>query len=383
MDERNGVVNGTVLPNSDHSPIAYQMMHDQHLNNFRYPPGFAMYMISAVKASEHWGRSYFFWRLVEDCLSTAITTVLLMGLMLRLTNSAWIGCAAIAMLLYNLTYSAGTAADLAMASFLPWFFGGLLLFIRGIQSKSKRGTVPTLLAGVLIGISGFIRPDILLFLPFIGAIFCIYNFLQRNKPLSATASGSKTSILFASFIGFGLVLTPWLVFTSLRSGTAVVYSTNFVPSHLDGLSRFPGNPVSETFAKSTWDLKSVTDVVATHYALFKRYPSDWTALWLQKIWRPWYASDSGQWDALLAVQSQLILPPVVCGMYLWWKKRGLDLALVFGLGVTSYFWLVATVVLSVNRYLAPVYPFLGMFAGFAAQVLCRTLFPSMKTSGVH
>jgi hypothetical protein len=125
------VVKNQILPNTDHWPIAYQIIDGQQLSDFRYPPGFAIYMAAAVKAAENWGGSYFFWRLVEDCFSTAGTTVVVMLLMLRLSDSVLVALGAIASLLYNLSFSAGTARDLAMASFLPWFYGGLLLFVGG------------------------------------------------------------------------------------------------------------------------------------------------------------------------------------------------------------------------------------------------------------
>src|SRR6266481_4428226 len=64
MDERNGVVGGTLLPNRDHWPAGNDMLAG-HRATF-LPPGFYYYMLVAVKASEHLGGSYFFWRLVQD-----------------------------------------------------------------------------------------------------------------------------------------------------------------------------------------------------------------------------------------------------------------------------------------------------------------------------
>jgi hypothetical protein len=365
------VVNNPVFPNSDHWPIVQQILANQHLSDFRYPPGFAIYMVVALKASEHLGGSYFFWRLIEDSFSTAATTLFVIALMLKLTDSNWIGLAATVLLLYNLTYSAGTVWDLAMASFLPWFYGALLLLISGIQSQRKRAaTVRFFISGSLIGVSGFIRPDILLFLPFISVILWIHNALQTRKVIPRTLGSSESQnfrLFLAAFAGFGLILAPWVVFTSMRSGAFVVYSTNFLPSHLDGLSRIPGNSVSETFAKVSPDLKTLRDVFGMHYALIRAYPSDWATLWLRKIVRPWYASDSGGWNGILAAQSLFILPSVAYGMYLWWKKRGLDLAIVFALGVIIYFWLISISVLSINRYMPPVYAFLGVFVGAATR----------------
>jgi hypothetical protein len=233
----------------------------------------------------------------------------------------------------------------------------------------------------LIGISGFFRPDILLFLPFIAGIFWIHRFLHNTKPLPVIGYN-----IFVSLIGFGLVLIPWIVFTALRSGTVVVYSTNFIPSHLDGLSRLVGNPVSDIFRwcmserECMSDLSNISDVIAMHFALFKEYPAHWTDLFLQKVWLPWYGSESQRWNTILALQTLVMLPAILAGIYLWSKKKGLDFALVLGLSVIGYFWLVSIAVLSINRYMPPVYPFLGMFTGFAAHVLCRTHFrlPHMR-----
>jgi hypothetical protein len=175
-------------------------------------------------------------------------------------------------------------------------------------------------------------------------------------------------------LGFGLILLPWVAYASARSQSIVIYSTNFVSSHIDGMAQFPGNPVSETFRRRWAEIHSVFDLVELHLSLLRAYPGDWLRLWAEKIWRPWYASESGKWNVLLAIQSFAIAPPVLGGIYLWILRRGFDLGFIISLGVISYFWLIAVSVWSINRYMPPAYPFLGMFMGFSAHVLSLKLF---------
>ena len=379
MDERNGVVAGRLSPYSNHWPMARQIMEGQRLTNFRYPPGFPIYIVAVFKAGERWGGSYFFWRLVQDCLSTAATNLIITALMLRLTNSVWVAWGANIFLIYNLTYSAGTASNLVMASFLPWLYGGLLLLVQAVQVENDiQAAVRAFLAGILIAISGFFRPDILVLLPFLTLTFWVPRFLQHFdlfRPTVIPAGCFRITRFRSALLGFGLILIPWIVFTSVRSGFVVIYSTNFAFSHIDGLTRFRGNQVSEAFRRLASNLSTdevhsfpVRDVIAMHYALIKKYPFDWIVLWLQKVLRPWYASDSQRWDTILALQTLLIVPAILYGAYVWWKNRGLDLAFMIALSIIAYFWLLSLTVLSINRYMPPVYPFLGMFAGFAAQL---------------
>ena len=388
MDERNGVINGDLSAHGNHWPIAQQIMNGEQLTNFRYPPGFPIYVIAAVKAAEHWGGSYFFWRLMQDCLSTAVTSVLITALMFRLTDSAWVVWGANILLIYNLTYTAGAASNLVMASFLPWFYGGLLLLVQSLQDQGKGRAGRAFLAGILIAISGFIRPDILLFLPFLALIFWIQTVLPRMNQIQIDAfplASSNLAWFFPALLGFGIILVPWIVFSTVRSGFLVVYSTGLVFSHIDGVSRFPGNPVSEAFRTLLLNLSpaelfriNIIDVITMHYSLIRKYPLNWIVLWLQKIWRPWYASDSERWDAILLMQTLLMLPTVLSGSYLWWKTRGLDLAFIIALGIVIYFWLVSLAVLSINRYMPPAYPFLGMFAGLAVQLQWSRIFSNAR-----
>ena len=376
MDERNGVFDGNLSPHGNHWPVAQQIMHGEALTNFRYPPGFSIYLIAAVKAAELWGGSYFFWRLMQDCLSTVVTSLLITTLMSRFIDSAWVIWGANILLIYNLTYTAGTASDLVMASFLPWFYGGLLLLIQSLQDGSKKQAAHAFLAGILLALSGFIRPDILLFLPFLTLVFPLAIFLQRIRLIQRFPAASSNLACFShALLGFGVILVPWIVFSSMRSRSLVVYSTGFVFSHIDGMSRFPGNPVSEAFRMLLLNLSPVAlfriklvDVISMHYRLINQYPWDWIVLWLQKIWHPWYASDSERWNVILLMQTLLILPAVLSGSCLWWKTRGLDLAFIIALSTIIYFWLVSLAVLSINRYMPPVYPFLGMFAGLAIEL---------------
>jgi hypothetical protein len=379
LDDRNGVMNGELLPNSDHWPVARQILSGQELTNFRYPPGFALYIAAAVESRERFGGTYFIWRLIQDSVSTAVTAFLIMSVVVTLTGSLWLGWSASIVLLYNVAYSAGTASDLAMASFLPWFFGGLFLLVQALRDRRK-ATIEGFAAGVVIAISGFIRPDILLFLPFVGALIFAWGRLWRR----AGGAGCRPRVacvgrtIAVALLGFCLVSIPWMIYATVRSGSLVLYSTGFVPSHIDGMSKFPDNPVSEAFARLPHGTNSILEVVKMHTCLIRLHPAEWIALWIRKIWQPWYMSISGRWDLILGFQTLSLLLPVLAGIFLWVKDKGTDFAVVLALGVIAYFWLVTLSVLSINRYMVPAYPFLGMFAGYAAYHWLQGKRPAKK-----
>jgi hypothetical protein len=374
MDERNGVIGGNLAPNSDHAPVATLIMTGEALTVFHHPPGFALYIISAVKMSEGLGASYFFWRLVQDCLSTGLTAILTMSLMLRLSESVWVSWGSIFLLLYNLSYSAGTAADLAMASFLPWFLGSLLLLVEALQHAEQRANVYSFLAGIVLAISGFIRPDILLYLPFLAVVLACLSRVSRlpQKSHKKDLALIRSRLLFIALLGFAVALLPWVAYASSRSGSFVIYSTNFVSSHLHGMLQFPGNPVSAKFRELGAE-SSLSDVLRLHFSLMQTNFADELRLWAQKLWQPWYCSQTGRWNLVLGGQTLLIVPFVVAGLVFWLRQRGLDLGFAVAFSVIGYFWLITMAVLSINRYMPPAYPFLGMFAGISAQRLWPVL----------
>jgi hypothetical protein len=135
------------------------------------------------------------------------------------------------------------------------------------------------------------------------------------------------------------------------------------------MSRFPDNPVSQAFSRLQGTGQSIKDVVKTHVSLIRQYPMASAYLWIDKLWRPWYGSLSGRWDWVFGAQSLILLPLVVMGLWFWLTQRGIDFAFVMASSVIVYFWVISLAVVSVNRYMPPTYPFLGMFVGFGAQMI--------------
>src|SRR5262249_18694495 len=146
-------------------------------------------------------------------------------------------------------------------SFLPWFFGSLVLLIQAIQGR-PRVDFRAVLSGVTLAISGFIRPDILLFLPFFGSVLALSSYMSRFTGIRMARIDGYIAgkVLCLALVGFTITILPWAVYTSSRSGSLVLYSTAFISGHLAGMARFPGNSVSEALRPLMGTLGSLLDV---------------------------------------------------------------------------------------------------------------------------
>jgi hypothetical protein len=126
----------------------------------------------------------------------------------------------------------------------------------------------------------------------------------------------------------------------------------------------PGNKVSDWIrVHDEKDSLNMRRVIEFNVYWLKKDPFSLLELYFIKSLRCWYISYSGRWDrAILVLHLPLWLLALV-GLVQWRKRARGDPAYIYLLVIISYMWFVSAVLAGLARYSAPLYGFIGLFAG--------------------
>jgi hypothetical protein len=248
---------------------------------------------------------------------------------------------------------------------LPLYTLFLVLFVLRLIQASREGWPwsGVAMSALYLAIAALIRPNPLL-LPFLIAPFMvILNRLgEERQPLSLPALTTRWGGLILVFF---LTISPWSLTASLSAGEPVLLSSGFLPSHRDGLRRFPSVPFLQEKQVNT-RITSLGGAIQFHWENLVSHPVDYFGVWLKKIVRCWYASDSGGWNWQFGLVNLVYLLPAMLGAFVIVQKQpGEGFFLLF---LVVYHWGLSVAVLSIARYQVPIMPFVSIYstAGIAS-----------------
>lgn len=238
--------------------------------------------------------------------------------------------------------------------FIAALYLGLAFFWRSLKTQSLRGFA---LAAVFLGIAMLIRSIAIAILP-----VCVLIVWLTRHPLRLKASTS------AVLLGVGsLVVLPWTILVYAQSSQLVVLGTNTTPSIRDGLTFAVGKAYRQEFQISADvlalmerllsrrdEMTSLGAIFAAVREEFLQTPDAVVKLFLLKIARSWFATDSGRLELLsLAIQA-LYLLGILVGSLLTFRFALAQRTYLLGTWlIVLYFWLMTIAVLSILRYMTP------------------------------
>lgn len=145
----------------------------------------------------------------------------------------------------------------------------------------------------------------------------------------------------------------------------------------DGLKRYRGTEMADSLLaavqphKGRWE----TNFVNANTRLLKEQPVDWIRFWLIKSLKVWYGTDSGSQQGILLFFQILHLIAFWLSIVLFLIGRLKSPVVLLFISCVGYTCAVATVNLSIVRYLVPVAPFYI----FTTTYLCHRFFTTIFT----
>ena len=183
-----------------------------------------------------------------------------------------------------------------------------------------------------------------------------------------------------------VVIAPWELWAHARTGEWIPLSSGGVFGLVDGLvigvrpsSADKVLPVSEdvrdvmqSVLDNENEFESPGDVVRFMAATFASKPVPVVKIFLLKVARAWYATDSQRYEKPLALLQAPYLLLALAGLVLAWRSRGRRRAASqFTLLLVLYFWFMAMLALTMLRYMTPVMALLMIFAALPLGKILR------------
>ncbi len=219
--------------------------------------------------------------------------------------------------------------------------------------------IVSLVTGLLLGAATLTR---VIGITATAAIFIAIVIGCRQWPKSWRVT-TATSIVLVVCVS----LLPWMKYVeshagnfALSSGAEFSIQDGFAKIRKStgpvGIPRFPQLVAGQVFAEAElWEnANRQLDAIAT---VAKQYPASTVALMALKLIRPWYGTDSGRHMGKLMLVNLpwMILFALACirSVVIWPR---LPVSVVILVGVVTASWFAAILVISIFRYLAPVFP---------------------------
>lgn len=271
---------------------------------------------------------------------------------------------------------------------LPWsettfnvfFYLAVLLFFESLKAQRMKGN-RFLLIGVLLGASMLTRP-VALFAPLLFAAFLLF---AARSSLPVARRWALGGLLISGSI---LTVLPWEVFLLRHKTKFVLLSSGDLPSMRDGLSfnhktfRQPINlPADvEELTDRVWEkyptLTSKGKVFRMISEEFRESPLTVLKLYVIKASRVWYGTDSQRHkleNLNLVIGLVYFLPSAAGLLFAFREAADRRMLAKLVLVLTVYFWAMATVVLSIVRYMVPMVGLLVLFFPSGVASVLRKL----------
>jgi hypothetical protein len=362
-----------------YAPVARNILEGRGLVTSRgaaaieYPPGFPAVLAILFGLARCSGTSEAFWLQGFTLTALGVAAVLFY----RLAESIVGGRRAVVAVGLWLTcpFLLWTAKQPhSEIAFLPIFNAMLLVYVMLVQ---RSGAWRALVCGVLAGLATSVRPIALLLpLVLIGGLLTAFPSMWRRW----AACGA---LIVA---GCAVVLLPWELWVRARTGTWIPASTSGPRSVVDGLTfaierrdfRAPVDtpvrvlPVMSYIAdrNRAGEVQTIRQILDALANQLQERPMAVVQLFLWKGVRAWYATDAGRSGEIyaLGIQSGYFCL-TIAGMCILWRESTQSRQLVLlTLCVVAYFWAATISVLSIVRYMIPVF---GLLFPFTAVAVCK------------
>jgi hypothetical protein len=241
--------------------------------------------------------------------------------------------------------------------FIPVFLSAIYCLIRSVQSKDAKWTA---ISGFLLGLAALVRPIALMLAAMLSLLLLMTPAIALKKRLIAAIT-----IVMA----FAVTVLPWEADVYRHTGQIVPLSTNGASSMLDGLtftrrSGKEGVPVPvvqlmQRIAQHGRELNTPGKIFHYLAGEAKQNPKPVAELFLLKLARSWFGTDSGSHERAILLVQLIYLAWCGAGLVLMarrFRERRYYLAL-FVL-IVFYFWGMAVIALSILRYLVPAMAYL-------------------------
>lgn len=244
--------------------------------------------------------------------------------------------------------------------FMTVFYASIYFFWLGIK-KNKNIWFILVLCGVFAGLAMLIR-GIAICTGII--LFILFLIFKKNINL-------KSRLLLALIILFSniLVVFPWSVWAYAKTQQVILLGTNGVNSVRDGLTfavetknyrqniTVPADVLSlqTEFSDKTTSMTTFGNIAEIIKLHFQKDPRSVIKLFLIKIARSWYGTDSGKFETeIIMIQILYGIVIIFSCIGIWQIRSDHPELLIFVWSFIIYFWLMATIVLSILRYMVPV-----------------------------
>jgi 4-amino-4-deoxy-L-arabinose transferase-like glycosyltransferase len=360
-----------------YGPVAHNIMEGRGLTTdgirpaVRYPPGFPLLLAATFRAGEMVRVSQ---GLALQCLAllASVSSSLLVHAGARLGADRATAWAAALLWMSYPVYLSLTKQPNVELPFLPLFLGGFVLFLATLGADHPRRS-SYLAIGLLIGLAALVRPiAIALAGPLIIMLWVTGTGWPRRQRLVLS---------LCLLLGNLAAVIPWEVWAWRQTGAIIPMSTGGLPGVLDGLTiteeakPFPRpslgvRSLMEDVDRRRPELTSLGRVASYLAHELRERPAAVLSLFLLKAARVWYATETQSRETLIAALQLPYMVLIACGLVVAWRRGGparqsaqLTLLLVL------YFWAMSFVVLSILRYMVPVFACLMIFGGVAVASL--------------
>ena len=258
-----------------------------------------------------------------------------------------------------------TRQPVSEVPFMTAFYASVYLFWRGLKDK-RHVLLNLFLSGGFAGIAMLIR-GIAIGISFVSIVLL---FLLKNQVPVKRRIFEGLILLLANL----LVVLPWIFWTYQKTGQFIPLGSNGVSGINDGLTfaveskgyrqkiEVPADVenLQNELAAENGSMYSLSTISQTVFDFFIREPVPVTKLFLLKMARSWYGTDSGTNEFAISVIQIFYGIFILIAILTVWLNRQNTPGLLLFVGVfVLYFWAMTTLVLSILRYMTPV---MGMFA---------------------
>jgi 4-amino-4-deoxy-L-arabinose transferase-like glycosyltransferase len=323
----------------------------------RYPPGYPLLLASILFLSRQLR--------ISEATGLSVFAILCLGsasvLIFQLSRSVWGITPALISSLVWATYPLALWYSQEPGTELPFtaiFYGAFCLFWYTLLRKSRAWPIYFLI-GLLVGLAMLIRPIAIGAGVLMAVILWLYASHLRPR--------LKLTLIAVLLLGNVVAVAPWEGWMYSRTGKVILLSNGGVPSIRDGLTygvskgARQGGSVPADVAELMNDirakyeeLRSLSDIAVIMSKELLIRPVAVVKLFLLKVVRSWYGTDSRRLETPLMLLQLIYLALILWATKVAWKLGGTARELTVSVWLMAfYFWGMTIVALSIARYMVP------------------------------